>query len=252
MQRAIGMLKLLILISLITPIALCAEIDQLINNLGAENFDQRENASEELSTYSSGYCSIFLKLSETSNDPEIAWRLKRVSHEIFKRQIFTKDERWKRLHGTLGIEINRICSSDDSESRERDREIERERTYEEQTTIGYRIEFVQMDGPATTILKQSDVIIEINGKKVTDVEQEQYNDYGFIKPNQQYSLKLIRHKEPQPDADGNMPPEENPFVGDETTVIIQSSIHKEVTEREDKLLEALWNEYLTNRKDGAQ
>jgi len=152
------------------------ELDDAILRLGAEDYDEREAATEYLGSMSAGYARLFLKLASSISDPEIRDRLNAAAKMIFERQIGAKDERWLRLHGSLGISYHVHYLEKISEGG-KDREA-----------LGMAVSWVDENGPSDNRLQTWDVITEINGVKLgaRDIDQ-------LVKPGTQYELTVRRY-----------------------------------------------------------
>jgi len=151
------------------------DLDRAIMRLGAEDYDEREAATEELGTLSAGYARVFLKLSSAIKDPEIRDRLGLAARKIFERQMGAKDERWLRLHGSL-----RISYQPHFLATFRGGEKERE-------PLGMAVCWVDSDGPSDNRLRIWDVITQIDGVKLgaRDIDQ-------LVKPGGAYELTVRR------------------------------------------------------------
>jgi hypothetical protein len=172
--------------------ASCAASEvELIPKLADDDFDERERVTEALSTYPAEYAKKFIIQSYSEPEPEIAWRLRVAAKHIFERKILTQDDRWKRLHGWLGIETTNVYpTSYYSEGHAMGMGGGGQGGGGE--LIGLRVTWIGIDTPADCDkLSQDDVITAVNGVKACDLVESTNFGYGWETLGAKLKIKFM-------------------------------------------------------------
>lgn len=172
------MKTLAILLCFVTGMALGSEMDDLVVQLGNDDFEIREKATAKLSDYPEEFVKKFLDMAQKENDPEIRYRLHVVAKHVFIRKVVSQSDDWLFLHGTLGIEITRqnICK------------IEIDPNTNVRQWVNYETVFIIdfcKDEIVGDNIKQWDRIMSIE-----DVTLDQIK----VKPGKEYKITLRRYK----------------------------------------------------------
>ena len=197
-------LTALLLCGCIGAIAADADLDALIFKLADDEFDVREDATEKLSNYPAEYAYFFRKYAQAwNNNPEIKTRLLKASREIWKHKILTQSEKWQRLNGTIGIDIEVSANESYWERYKNHTEAEGRKAAGDKSVVeeefkvyGFKVNTVNgLDEQSAGKLLQEDLITEINGKSADDIYNNPLYMYGIFQPGQTYKLKIKRMQE---------------------------------------------------------
>lgn len=210
--------------------ASCAEdrdnLDELILRLGDEKFDAREAATEQLGSYPAGYARVFLKLSSAVHDLEIRDRLNAAARKVFERRIGARDDRWLRMHGTLGITGQLYFTADEPRNGER-------------ALLGLVIGWVDVCGPSEGRLESWDVIVSADGAAAGGDLMER------IKAGAEYQLSVRRYKNIEGIRAHGFSPSDKDY---QTFSVKVRAAWKEKTQvnRDEaaELMETMWREFL--------
>jgi len=169
---------------------------ELIKSLSEKDFDEREGACEELSGFPAEFSARLLKTSKTSSLETRTWLLQ-ASKAIFLRKILPQDERYRRLFGIVGMEL-------DPESNY---------SYEGcgrgggmggggggqgngPDPFGYRVKVTFPMTDADKVFKKWDLIVKVDGKPACDFfGHGQFIDFGFFKPGDVHEFEVWRYKD---------------------------------------------------------
>lgn len=191
-------MRLLVLLFLTSACA-AQDVDHLIRLLNDDDFDIREEATEKLGHLHRNYACKLYRLSFVV-EPEVRIRLRRAVHQIVERQIIQKDDRWLRLHGAIGVEYESIYPDppDTAVGRGGGGSEQEYRAYyqwyRDRKAIGYKVSWIKIDSPAEDKLFWHDTIIEIDGRSITNVENDTLSTYGWLKLGKTLTLKVKRYK----------------------------------------------------------
>lgn len=182
------------LIFFLSVSALSSELDfrELVVKLSSEDYEDRQEAHMDLCGFPAEYASIFLGISMKSPDPEVRVRLFSVAKSIFLKKVLPQDERYQRLFGMLGATYVEYYEEKDDEEYRKGYECDGN------TFDGIRIVFPYPDCPAEKVLREWDIILEIDGQKASDFFNSNVNPmnaYGPFLPERGYRLKIRRYKD---------------------------------------------------------
>lgn len=211
-------------------------IDQIIDKLGDNDFDVREDALEKLGSLSAKYSRAFLRRGEKlKDDPEIRERLFIAAKKIFESKIGGTDERWLQLWGTLGISYRLLYTYEYDDNWQRPRE-----------PMGLIITWVDKEGASDGPLNRWDLITEIDGVAVAkDILSER------VRAGAGYALTVKRYTHIDTIGDtGYIDPTDNDFKVLQIKINAgwkaQSEVDQSVAYA---LMESMWKEFLRDLHD---
>lgn len=158
-----------------------------VSQLADDDFDKREEVTEQLSQLPEEYASKFLRQSCEEGDPEIRYRLRIVAYNIFLRTILRRDDRWRRLHGWLGMELSVHYDHNSPESQNM------RGSYK---VDGFHIDWIGIDTPADCgKISTGDIILQVNGMDIADLTDTKNYGYGWEKLGDTFKLKVMHFVE---------------------------------------------------------
>lgn len=184
------MKSLILILILIAPSCFAESINDLILKLNNDDFEIREQASEELSNYPKDYAFIFKRLAESfQSEPEIAVRLLEASKAVFFKTILEEDIRWKQFAADSGMEMRDITSwmsRIDSEQKE-------------YTLIfaALHVYWVDDEGTAFNKVKEGDYIIKINNIDLANRYAQSFSIFNNFEVGKEVELTLRTYKNSQ-------------------------------------------------------
>lgn len=168
-------MKLLAILILATSAAMASELDDLITQLGNDEFEKREQASFKLNAYPEEYIKKFMDRSKIEKDPEIRYRLQSAAKQVFTRTVVERCDEWLILHADVGLEFSHTSTY----RTEVDAENRSVTTYE----VIYVVNFVNSEIIGDKI-KQYDVVKAIDGN----------TDLNSMKPKMGKEHEIILHR----------------------------------------------------------
>ncbi len=176
------MIKLLAVL-LLTFTVQAQTIQDSIEKLRHDDYDIREQGTLELSKLPAEYAFILLKLSESFTDPEVSERLHQAHKTIFINSVLPQYTDWKWLIGSLGFDftLENVYSPEESGMY----------TLLEQQLI---VRWVYEGTSGYGLLKDGDVIYQIDGKGVREfTDQRMWDGWRFLQ-GEELVLKFRRFK----------------------------------------------------------
>lgn len=139
-----------------------AEFDQLVTQLGDDEYEVRIRAESALSHYEGSYIPKMLKVLETSDDPEVVHRMGKVAKQAYINSVLPYEEAWLKHKGYTGLNIS-LPTPTQTETPDGLTE----------SVPGFFVSWVDNDGPAKAV-KEFDLITAVDG---VDVHKAfKYND----------------------------------------------------------------------------
>lgn len=231
-------MKTLILILLFCfSMAKAEDLSAVVDKLGDDDFEIRQQATEALSKYPLAHADYFLDLSKTfkDTDPEIAYRLELVAKTIFYRTEFEANTDIRKLRATLEIQFDPFYVNT-----------------KDQTILDLLqnnwprclvIKFVDWFGVSKDKLKCWDIITLIDGKLY---EQMPNFGYGIFEIDKEVELTVIRFKDTEKIEKRGyivLDEDEHEIVKVKVTPIVQKDIRLIDMERVNKILDSGWQQY---------
>lgn len=166
--------------------ALCCEgrpIDHLISMLDDEDFNIREEVTEELSKKPAPIASILLNMASIEESQEVAIRLTKAAKVIFLSTTMRMDETWLEMHGDKGLMLGTVSEGHFLTANRRGKGLHASNNDWSKPSRYVRIvEWASDD----TKLKRRDIIIEVDGQELSMGECIE------AIPGRLYSLKIRR------------------------------------------------------------
>lgn len=150
------------------------ERGELIKQLASDDFDLREKATAELSKMPYERLQNVLELRDRVKDNEVKERLKTVAYNIFVEYDYNHNPNILKFRTSLELDCD-LCYvhinykkplNDDPDDLRNDF----------WNIVGERATAVHADGPCDGILKENDILIKINGKKIPQDRSERVKD----------------------------------------------------------------------------
>lgn len=217
---------------LISNMAFCGEkLNSLLEQLDNEDYDVREMATLRLSTFPAEYARRFIKLSYTS-DAEVRHRLQMIAKEIFYNNVMTKDDRYKRVFGSIGFDYIDFAFNEGPA---------------DTTVYGAFVKNVYLQECADGILQECDLICEIDGISVAHFRRQHDVQYGLVIPGQEYVLSIRRYADITAIRERGGPTGDDKYEIKKVKIIAgkkkQDQVNKDAWEQLQKLSNEQWEAF---------
>ena len=161
---------------------------ELVKAMSDDDFEVRATACEELSSFPGQFAARLLKMSQTSALESGLW-LKQASRDIFLKKILPNDERYKRLFGIVGVELNPESNNYNGYHENRNG------GGNGPDPFGYRVTITFPMTDADKVFKKWDLIIKVDGKPASDFfGHGEHIEFGFFKPGDIHEFEIWRYK----------------------------------------------------------
>lgn len=218
-----------------------ADMNELIVNLGDQEFDVRDRATRKLSDLTPEYIKIFLDKAKEEKDPEVAYRFRVIAEEIFEKKLLRTYKEYRQMFGCFDCTMDRqFIVKTVEETVDDPTLVERIRRYfrRDYTYAGVTIEWIPDGSTLNGKCQRWDFVESIAG--LARIEDSPLAD-------EEYEFTIRRYKDPS-----KMKTEEGFFDGDnkdyETLKVKVKAGWKPESQisplDEMKLKQKLWHEYL--------
>lgn len=224
------------------------DTDNLIKQLGDNEFDLREKATAKLSQYPEEYIEKFLNLAKDSTDPEIAYRLHLAAESVFIQKVLPKTDDWRKLYGSLGLEIFYATVYNKRYSAETPGEPGHMYYEYDRAVLG--VSCVDPDSSCKGKINDFDVIVAIDELNLLDF----YNGCYAVTPNtviadKEYTVTLRRYKDTSSIHDNRQIPG-NEVESEALTVKVKAGWKDEQfvdQNKKEEIIKRHWRNYLIKR-----
>jgi len=215
------------------------DLSVLMEKLGNESFEVREDATSKLINYPLEYAGTFLDMAKEAKDPEVQYRLGVIAREIFFQRVVRTDRRWKVELGCFTFDYNPYIFPRPKEGV----------FYNIRRFLGYGVECLLVWKPGSGIRKY-DLIMKIDGVDIKGMELSH-----VIEAGREYVLTIRRYTDEdlkKIEEDYSISADDKNYTEMDVKVVAGwksvSQLTYDETEYCIQLEEMLWNGFLEQRK----
>ena len=190
------MRALLIACLFCAPLLASEPLEVLVERLGHEEFEVREDASGALvDDFPGDNVEKYLDLAERYKSRlEVSMRLRRAAKELFLRKVLPARAEYRRIMGVIGFSYSTQYNGYTVYKEGVPRENKYYPNYKSKP-MGIRVDSVWMCGPADGKLRKWDVIVRVDGKSYKDFISPALAKHGPVEAGREYELTIRRYKE---------------------------------------------------------